>query len=314
MKLTIRKSTIKNVVTFLALFIIIIIGFTMIQNRNTKIKETISLGAVEVYVRDLANMKNFYSDIVGLEVLNENNNDVLLGDRNREIIKLIKQENYQFPSSTEAGLYHSAIVFSTREKLANTINNVIINRPNFYQGSSDHIATEAFYFSDPERNGLELYFDKPRSDWQFDAQGRPLMGSIYIDEMNYIQQYATNNNIANDTKMGHVHLKVGDILQAKKFYVDILEFEIMNESAQTLFVSRDKYHHHIGMNSWESNGAGQRTENTFGLARFNIDIYDGSLFNRILENLKKEGVEFSQNDSVLEVSDPWGNIIVLTSK
>ncbi len=58
-----------------------------------------------------------------------------------------------------------------------------------------------------------------------------------------------------NTRMGHVHLKIGNIETAKQYYEDILLFEEMNNTNTALFVSRDGYHHNLGMNTWESLGA-----------------------------------------------------------
>jgi catechol 2,3-dioxygenase len=89
------------------------------------------------------------------------------------------------------------------------------------------------------------------------------MGSVYIDTFGYIKKYANIPVSDGETTMGHVHLKVGNILEAKKFYEDILLFEEMSARPDALFISRDTYHHHLGINTWESLGAGKRTKNTY---------------------------------------------------
>lgn len=64
--------------------------------------------------------------------------------------------------------------------------------------------------------------------------------------------------IPEGTKIGHVHLKVADLDRALKFYCDVLGFELMQKyGTQAAFVSAGGYHHHIGLNTWESAGGGQ---------------------------------------------------------
>lgn len=271
---------------------------------------TLSLGAAKLTVQNLVSMQTFYADLVGLEIIEQGSDSVTLGQNKNPVLVLIQKNNFTAPGIRDAGLYHTAIVFSERAKLAQTIERVITNRGDLYQGSSDHIATEAFYFADPEGNGLELYFDKPRSDWQFDQTGKPLMGSTYIDERAYINTYKVGNSQSNFTKMGHMHLKVGSIMQAKRFYVDILNFDIVNESTQTLFVSRDNYHHHIGMNTWQSLGATVRNQNTYGLKSFTIQFHQSDEFTKVINNLKSNNISFVQlNPTKIETQDPWGNLI-----
>jgi catechol 2,3-dioxygenase len=112
--------------------------------------------------------------------------------------------------------------------------------------------------------------------------------------------------------MGHIHLKVGDIPQAKQFYEDILLFEEMNNRDDALFISRDRYHHHLGMNTWESAGAGKRIENTYGLRSFEIIYQDQYLYEQVRNNLRKNGspIEIIPPSSI-KTLDPWGNQIIL---
>jgi catechol 2,3-dioxygenase len=66
---------------------------------------------------------------------------------------------------------------------------------------------------------------------------------------------ATNPPIAAGTRIGHVHLKVADLSRALDFYVGVLGFSLMQKyGAQAAFISAGGYHHHIGLNTWESLG------------------------------------------------------------
>lgn len=283
-------------------------------------KKTLELSYSELYVKDLSVMKQFYTSLVGLQIINESKDRIELGFNKKVIIILQKREGFFFESVNEAGLYHNALLFSTRYELANAVQRVLTNKRDQYQGSADHLVSEAFYFSDPENNGLELYFDKPRSEWTYNSEGKPIMGSVYIDEVLYIHQYINQNDeessrskvdISDNIKLGHIHLKVGNIDVAKKFYVDLLMFDTVWDIGTALFISRDGYHHHLGMNIWQSNGAPVRRDHVYGLSSFQIQIYDSNYFLKIKENLTAAKLILEENNNQVATKDPWGNLIYL---
>jgi len=282
----------------------------MSNNQNKPILPAhLEMGMVELNVRDLSRIKNFYIDAVRLEILEEKDNFLILGRGKTSILKLVQTPHLNLPSSGSAGLYHIAIVFPSRSDLAKTLESIFEKYPESFQGSSDHKVSEAFYFTDPEGNGVELYFDKDRSIWEW-KDGKVVMGSAYIDPNEFIINNLKPGDIKENLKMGHVHLRVGDIAKAKDFYVNILGFEITAELPSALFVSAGGYHHHIGMNIWESSDAGMRGE-TLGLSNFTVEIGDKNMVEEISKNLKKSGHEYSLAKDILHTSDLWGNIIII---
>lgn len=254
-------------------------------------KHGLQMGPVSLNIRHIQPMLEFYGDLVGLEIITSNNNLTVLGSGKTEVLKLYVEEKFRNPSPNSAGLYHTAILYSSRTLLAEAVKRLIESKPNLYQGSADHLVSEAFYFADPEGNGVELYFDKPQSSWQYDANGKLIMGSEYINEIVYLADHLTANRAEGNIKLGHIHLKVGDIEKAKEFYVRKLGFDLIMEMPTALFVSKDGYHHHIGMNIWQSVGAPMRETDTLGLRSFELISTDG----------KNETIQ-----------DPWGNEITFT--
>lgn len=267
------------------------------------------IGVSEMYVKDLENMKNYYSLLVGLEVIDKKDVEITLGMNNRPILKLVENKNLEIPSRKSAGLYHNAILFEDRGHLSYILKEIIINLPQSYSGSADHIVSEAFYFNDPERNGLELYIDRPKDTWKW-IDGQIVMGSNYIDVEKFINESKKPAN--NNAKMGHIHLKVGNIDQARKFYVDLLGFEIVANMQTALFVSAGGYHHHIGLNVWESLGAEERKE-TLGLKSFEILIKDSG-FKSLEERLTYKKVSFKKINNSIEIFDPWKNLVRIISR
>lgn len=136
------------------------------------------------------------------------------------------------------------------------------------------------------------------------------MGSTFIDPNQYIAQYA-NASSTEAKKMGHVHLQVGNIAEAKKFYHEVLGFSLTAEMPTALFASDGKYHHHLGMNVWQSEGAGKRTAST-GLRSFELQLATKEDINRLKERLTNYQVPFTGSSEKLETKDPWDTVIVFT--
>lgn len=272
----------------------------------------LKLSPSELYVHDIAKMTNFYSDVVGLDILDKTNDFVILGHKHRPIIKLTKKPELKRASYTTAGLFHNAILYTSRAELAQVIYKILSNNPEYFTGTGDHLVSEAFYFNDPEGNGLELYFDRPKDEWKWE-NGRIMMDVLYIDPNQYIQKYLNDDrNYREDRKLGHVHLRVGNIAQAKNFYVDTLGFDVTFDMPSALFLSVGGYHHHIGANTWMSQGAGMRSP-ALGLAEFDINLPSNDDLEALSKRLIKREHDFKEKSGNIVTKDPWGNKIVFSS-
>jgi catechol 2,3-dioxygenase len=255
-------------------------------------------------------MLRFYRDEVGLNVLASSSNSALLGDDKVGSIELIAQPSLTFAQPGAAGLFHNALVYGTRGALANTIGRLLTHVPQHYSGTGDHLVSEAFYFTDPEGNGLELYFDRPRESWQW-VNGHVMMDTLYIDPSAYITEHASDTTAASHY-LGHVHLRVGDITQARHFYIDILGFTLTGDLGSALFVSVGGYHHHIGLNTWLSAGAGPRTP-SLGLSDVTITLPHESDINHLAGRLEAARYPFTLHHGKIHVNDPWNNGLIFTS-
>ena len=269
---------------------------------------TLDIGTTTLYVKDITTMKKFYQEIVGLEQIKTEKDILVLGFERKGIISLIQKDTLPTAPQGSAGLYHNAIVYKSRGLLARTVDRILKQAPDSYSGTADHLVSEAFYFTDPEGNGLELYFDKDPSTWVWEND-RIKMGSIYIDPVSYIKQYKDLQE-SSEKHMGHVHLKVGDIAQAKEFYVDTLGFDITSERNDALFISVDGYHHHFGMNTWESKGASKRPE-TLGLHSVEMKLASPEDLAKLKDRLSKKNIPLEEKNNTLQFSDPWGNILIM---
>ncbi len=275
--------------------------------KESILAKDVKLAPSELFVNDLTKMTDFYADTAGFEILDKTTNHTILGFDKNPIIKLTKKPNLKFAHMPSAGLFHNAVVYGSRSQLAKAVKNILVRAPHLYEGTGDHLVSEAFYFHDPEGNGLELYFDRPRKDWQW-HNGRIAMDTLYIDPENYITQYL-KNGVVDEKHLGHVHLRVGDIPAARKFYVDILGFDITFDMPSALFLSVGGYHHHIGANTWMSQGASKRTP-ALGLAEFDIHLPESSDLANLSDRLQKFEYKYQDKNQKIEVDDPWGNKIL----
>lgn len=271
---------------------------------------SLKLSPSELYVSDLAEMTRYYRNIVGLSVLESAHNTTTLGYRNTSVIKLIAKPKLAYASPRSAGLFHNAIVFDSRGDLARSAGNTISQAPQHFVGTGDHLVSEAFYFNDPEGNGLELYFDRPQDTWQW-QNGRIKMDTLYIDPLEYIDKNASETP-GMYKKLGHVHLKVGDITEARKFYVSVLGFNITATVPGALFVSIGGYHHHLALNTWLSEGAGLRRR-TLGLSEISLKLDSNEDINRLAIRLETAAYPFALNGDMLRTSDPWGNSLLFST-
>jgi len=273
------------------------------------------MAAVTLRVADLDRMRRYYAESVGLSVLADDTADgaalTVLGRLGVPIVVLEHAPELRHAAEHQAGLYHTAIVFPTEQDLATAVYSVASDAPRSFTGSADHLVSNAFYFDDPEGNGVELYWDRPRSAWEY-IDGSPKMGSSALDPNAYLREHLDETARARASeraaKVGHVHLSVGDVPTARAFYVDRLGFEVVGDFGTALFVSAGGYHHHMAMNVWQSRGAGRR-QLTLGLGLVRIEVPTGDDLGGLAERLAHHGVSTSYDGDTLRFDDPWANAI-----
>ncbi len=286
----------------------------MTQSTQDILSAGTAMGAVTLRVADLDRMLAFYRDGVGLDLLAQDGDSAVLGRPGRPSLVLQSAPELRHAGEHEAGLYHTAFLFAEKSDLAAAVYSVAQKYPSNFTGSSDHFVSNAFYFDDPEGNGVELYWDTERKLWEWDG-GSVRMGTVYLDPNRFLQENLTESGAQRpgdgDAGVGHVHLKVGDIPTAKSFYVDTLGFETTFEyGSQALFVSAGGYHHHVGMNTWHSSGAGTRTP-ALGLGQVSIEIPTADDLGALRERLAAAGIQIADDGGALTFDDPWANLVTV---
>jgi catechol 2,3-dioxygenase len=275
-----------------------------------------AMGAVTLRVADLDGMIAYYRDAVTLELLSHDGPVAVLGRGGLPAVILQHAPELVHASPRSAGLFHTAILFESEAALAAAVYSVASRHPGSFTGSSDHLVSKAFYFDDPEHNGVELYWDRDRTQWSW-THGRIEMSTLFLDPNAFLQEHLTEESIAQPrlggASVGHVHLSVGDVATAKEFYVDRLGFETtIAYGGQALFVSAGGYHHHMAMNTWNSAGAGRRQQ-ALGLGQVEIVVPGADDLGALGERLARSGVATRDDGRTLAFEDPWANAIRVTT-
>ena len=218
-----------------------------------------SIGKVRLRVADLDDLTTFYERVVGLQAVERGGEVTRLGAAGGEpLIELLGAPDAPPPPSFSTGLFHLAILVPDRAELARSLQRVA-GAGWRLTGASDHLVSEALYLQDPEGNGIEIYRDRPREEWR--RNGDELaMATLPLDLESILGELDPGERQANGmpggTTMGHVHLQVADIPAAERFYNRALGLDVMVRSYPgALFLSAGGYHHHLGLNTWQSEGA-----------------------------------------------------------
>ncbi|MGO1414353.1 MAG: VOC family protein [Microbacterium gubbeenense] len=273
------------------------------------------MGPVTLRVADLDAMTRYYTQAVPLTVLTAVGPMAVLGRGTDPVVILEHAPELRRASPRDAGLFHTAIVFNTESALAAAVASVARRAPGTFTGSADHLVSKAFYFTDPEGNGVELYWDRDRTAWSW-THGQVEMDVMRLDPNTYLREHLTEAGAADPVvggaRVGHVHLSIGDVDTARTFYVDQLGFETTLDWNGALFVSAGGYHHHMAMNVWNSSGAGRRGR-TLGLGAVNIALPTREDIGTTTERLLHYGVEIRDDGATVSFEDPWANLVRLTT-
>ncbi|GGN90808.1 VOC family protein [Saccharibacillus kuerlensis] len=270
------------------------------------------MGRVQLKVSQIERSIRFYHDVIGLTLIAQTEKTAEFGVKGSGVLLGIEEvANAQvMQQQSVTGLYHFAILLPDRASLGTVLRHLAESGMSIGQG--DHLVSEAFYLNDPDGNGIEIYADRPRSQWQKDANGEYIMGTDPVDVDSLLQLAGVWNGLPAGTVIGHVHLHVGNLPAARKFYVDGLGFDVvLHFGGSALFVSAGGYHHHMGLNTWAGVGAPAAPANAVGLSYFTIEYPNAEECSRAAAALQAAGIEVTDTPEGPSVLDPFGNRAVL---
>jgi catechol 2,3-dioxygenase len=232
-------------------------------------RSPVHVESIALTVRDLDRVTRFYRDIIGLTVLHEAGNRVDLGNDGIVLMSL-KGDPHAMPAPDGApGLFHTAFLLPERRHLGQWLRKAMDNAWAL-EGMADHLVSEAFYRSDPEGNGIEIYRDRPRSEWTYDGD-KVRMANVRIPVPELLALAADDEpgktyQMPRGARIGHVHLCVNALEPAAAVIERQWGIPVMCNYPGATFFGSGGYHHHIATNIWRTQGGQQREAGQAGLA------------------------------------------------
>ncbi len=284
------------------------------------------IGHVALSVANLDNQIAFYQQALGFVQHWRDGNSAGLGAGGADLLRLVEKPAFK-RAQRVTGLYHFAVLFPDRRELARAMARLFVLKYRNYP--TDHIMTKTTYLDDPEGNGIELYAESPEDGWMGMENGeyiaRRADGSLSngreaLDVEALLRNLKEDDRLdapaPQETRIGHVHLHVRNVEEALDFYHGILGFDVMGnaKAMHAAFISAGGYHHHIGLNTWQGEGAPPPPPDALGLRYFTVELPDRAALDEVAERVEKAGIPANQTEDGLLLADPSENGVMLTKK
>jgi catechol 2,3-dioxygenase len=281
-----------------------------LKPKGYRLPEESHLGAVRLQVSNLDRSVQWYQTVLGVNVLEKTAQGATLAAQNESqpLIELREKKGIKpVPRSGLLGLYHYAILLPDRLALGRFIGHLA--GLGMHAGMSDHFVSEAVYISDPDGLGIEVYADRPRSQWK--VEDRQLSMSTLPLNARALVESAGNepwSGLPAGTVIGHVHLFVGDIDRAAAFYHDLVGFDkVVWSYPGALFMSAGGYHHHLGTNVWAAESP-PASDDDAKLIEWEIVVPRAADVAAIEASVKQSAAVDREGESIL-LRDPWGTAV-----
>lgn len=259
-------------------------------------------------VRDLDTTSSFYQKILGLTVVDKSASGMVLGAGDTPLLSLTTRSDAARAPRNAAGLFHNAFLLPNRKELAQWLFHAAHSGVQL-DGASDHLVSEAIYLSDPEGNGIEVYRDRSPMEWTYHADGTVEMATERLNLQELYNSAATNptwNGMPEGSAMGHIHLQVGNVAEADRFYEGVLGLKKMATYPGASFFAAGQYHHHVAANIWNSRGATARQGAMTGLSGYSLAYNDPATMLKALNTLDELEIPATKTAEGVKLHDPWG--------
>ncbi|EYB68037.1 glyoxalase/bleomycin resistance protein/dioxygenase [Deinococcus phoenicis] len=268
------------------------------------------VASVTLLARDLPRLAAFYATLLGLTPMTSSADAVTLGAHGTPLLHLLARPDLPAPAGSRPGLYHTAFLLPGRADLGRWLAHAATL--GLRLGTGDHLVSEAIYLQDPEGNGIEVYRDRPRSEWTW-QDGQVRMDTLSVDVPGVLAaaEGTTFEGAPAGTSVGHVHLKVGSAAEAARFYADALGLDVVSHFPGAAFLSWGGYHHHLGLNEWHSCGQGRPAAPAAGLGGLAFVTPDLA---PLRAHLAARPLAVQDDGDALSFDDPWGNRVTVQAQ
>jgi len=301
---------------------------SVLPNSETKTEFSIDpatrVGTVGLNVANLENQLTFYQKVMGFNLHWREGNQAGLGAGGSDLLHLVEQPDFKRYRRV-TGLYHFAVLFPDRRELARAMARLfVLKYPN---SPTDHIMTKTTYLDDPEGNGIELYTESPEDGTWSLANGeyvtRRADGSLSDGreplDVNALLSHLKEDDrldaaIPSQTRMGHIHLHIRNVEEAVDFYHGVIGFDVMGvaKAFRMAFVSAGGYHHHVGLNTWQGEGAPPPPADALGLRHFQVELPSQNALDQVIVRVENAGIPANQTADGLLLYDPSQNGVILS--
>lgn len=288
---------------------------TGLQPPGYRLPAETQVGQVSLQVSDLDHSIGYYERVIGLRVLERDGHDAALGPQedDRTLVRLHARAGLRrLPRRGALGLYHFAILLPDRPALGRFLAHLQL--AGLAVGTADHAVSESIYLTDPDGLGIEVYADRPREEWRTQPDGQLFMTTAPLHMGSLLDAAGSERwtGAPAGTVMGHIHLHVGDLDEAARFYHAGLGFDkVVWGYPGALFFSASGYHHHLGTNTWSPGPPAaddQARLLTWDLVLPRTDDVRGAA-----RSLQAAGYEPFETDTGWMAADPWGTRVRIVS-
>ena len=295
------------------------------RNSTFKINPSTKIGYVSLNVSDIQSSLEFYQSILGFRQIQKKSSAdrVYLSSGETQssfpMLELVQtsQTDSNLASSRRAGLYHFAILLPERKNLSDVLlylseKQDIIH----FDGLAHHLVSESIYIRDPDFIGIEIYSDRPQSEWKWNGKNNNnnnsqlQMATLPLNTDDLLKESTDKGwtGMPTNTVIGHVHLHVSNLSNAMKFYRDILGLNLTTTYPGAYFFAAGRYHHHIATNTWLGANILPASPESIGLNHFSIELPNKEEFDRTLKQLQQQNIVESTNEisKAIFIQDPNG--------
>ena len=268
---------------------------------------------MRLQVADLPRSLAWYVDTLGLRVLTQDGSErAILGalDDDAPLVELHARAGARpHPRHVRLGLYHFAILVPDRASLGRFLTHVA--ERGVPTGAADHLVSEALYLTDPDGLGIEVYADRPRDTWRHsDREIAMTTDPLNVEDVVRAGGRAAWTGFPAGTVMGHVHLHVGGLDEARRFYHEGLGLDVMVWSyPRALFMAAGGYHHHLGLNTWAGPRAVPPAEGDARLLEWELVVPRDADVDNVVRSVERLGLGLGGAGGGGRVSDPWGTVV-----